>query len=84
MVSLVAYLNGDWDETRGGALAVWPAGADEGAGPAARIVPSSGGVVLMLSEEIPHQVEVTHEKRFGLAGWWRVNQTGLDRIDPLS
>ena len=52
--------------------------------PAARIFPEPGGVVLMLSEAIPHAVEVTNEKRLGLAGWWRVNQSGMDRIDPLS
>ncbi|MEQ8558960.1 MAG: 2OG-Fe(II) oxygenase [Henriciella sp.] len=84
VVSLVAYLNEDWDEVRGGALAVWPEGASEDQPPAARIIPEGGGVVLMLSETIPHQVEVTHEKRLGLAGWWRVNQSGIDRVDPLS
>ncbi|MGB3626685.1 MAG: 2OG-Fe(II) oxygenase [Henriciella sp.] len=84
VVSLVAYLNEDWDEACGGALAVWPEGADEEAPPAARIIPEGGGVMLMLSEAIPHSVEVTHEKRLGMAGWWRVNQSGMDRIDPLS
>ena len=84
VVSLVAYLNEDWDEARGGALAVWPEGAGESDAPAARIIPEPGGVVLMLSEAIPHAVEVTNEKRLGLAGWWRVNQSGMDRIDPLS
>ena len=84
VVSLVAYLNEDWDETRGGALAVWPEGAGDGSAPAARIMPEGGGVVLMLSEAIPHEVEVTHEKRLCLAGWWRVNQSGGDRIDPLN
>ena len=84
VVSLVAYLNEDWDEARGGALAVWNEGAADGADPAARIVPQPGGVMLMLSEAIPHEVEVTHETRYGLAGWWRVNQSGMDRIDPLS
>ena len=84
VVSLVAYLNKDWDETRGGALAVWNEGAGDTDAPAARIIPQPGGVMLMLSETIPHEVEVTHETRYGLAGWWRVNQSGMDRIDPLS
>lgn len=84
VVSLVAYLNEDWDEARGGALAIWPEGGSESDAPAARIIPEPGGVVLMLSEAIPHAVEVTNEKRLGLAGWWRVNQSGVDRIDPLS
>ncbi len=84
VVSLVAYLNEDWDEARGGALAVWDEGASEEDAPAARIIPQPGGVVLMLSEAIPHEVEVTQETRYGLAGWWRVNQSGVGRIDPLS
>lgn len=82
VVSLVAYLNEDWDEDRGGALAVWPEGADADIPPVARIIPEPGGVLLMLSEAIPHAVEVTHETRLGLAGWWRVNQSGAGRIDP--
>lgn len=84
VVSLVAYLNEDWDETRGGALAVWAEGAGPDDLPAARIIPEPGGVMFMLSEAIPHEVEVTHQTRYGLAGWWRVNQSGVDRIDPLS
>lgn len=84
VVSLVAYLNEDWDAAKGGALAIWPEGAEPADAPAARIIPEPGGVVLMLSEAIPHAVEVTNEKRLGLAGWWRVNQSGMDRIDPLS
>ncbi|WP_300376274.1 2OG-Fe(II) oxygenase [Henriciella sp.] len=84
VISLVAYLNEDWDEARGGALAVWNEGASDEDAPVARIIPEPGGVMLMLSEAIPHAVEVTREKRLGLAGWWRVNQSGMDRIDPLS
>ena len=84
VISLVAYLNDDWDEARGGALAVWREGASEDEPPCARILPAPGGVVLMLSEAIPHAVEITNEKRMGLAGWWRVNQSGPGRIDPLS
>ena len=84
VVSLVAYLNEDWDEARGGALAVWNEGAGDTEAPAARIIPQPGGVVLMLSEAIPHEVEVTQKTRYGLAGWWRVNQSGIGRIDPLS
>ena len=84
VVSLVAYLNEDWDAAHGGALTIWPEGAGSDTEPAMRVTPEGGGVVLMLSEAIPHAVEVTCEKRLGLAGWWRVNQSGMDRIDPLS
>lgn len=84
VISLVAYLTEDWDTAKGGALAIWPEAASETEAPLARITPEQGGVVLMLSEDIPHAVEVTNEKRMGLAGWWRVNQSAIDRIDPLN
>ncbi|WP_233355636.1 2OG-Fe(II) oxygenase [Henriciella litoralis] len=84
VISLVAYLTEDWHAEKGGALALWPAGAGDTDTPSDRVIPEAGGVVLMLSEDIPHAVEVTHEKRLGLAGWWRVNQSGVDRIDPIS
>ncbi len=84
VVSLVAYLTEDWTEAKGGALAIWPEGAGDDVAPATRIIPEAGGVVLMLSEDIPHAVETTREKRLGLAGWWRVNQSAIDRIDPLN
>ena len=82
VVSLVAYLNEDWDAGNGGALVIWPEGAGPEAAPAARISPNGSGVVLMLSETIPHEVEVTARRRLGLAGWWRVNQSAPGRVDP--
>ncbi len=50
VVSLVVYLNEDWTEESGGALVVWPEGADEAAEPVARILPERAGVVFMLSK----------------------------------
>jgi len=73
IVSIVVYLNEDWSPEDGGALVVWPEGAAESDAPAACIVPEGGGVVFMLSETIPHEVQSTARLRFGIAGWWRVN-----------
>ncbi|RAN42093.1 2OG-Fe(II) oxygenase [Hyphomonas sp. GM-8P] len=84
VVSLVVYLNEDWTEENGGALVVWPEGADETAQPAARILPERAGVVFMLSETVPHAVEVTQASRFGIAAWWRVNPSIQGQIDPLT
>ena len=84
VISLVVYLNEAWSDDLGGALVIWPEGADEGAAPAARLLPEGAGAVFMLSESVPHAVEVTQARRYGIAGWWRVNQSGDGRVDPLT
>jgi SM-20-related protein len=60
VVSLVAYLNEDWANEDGGSLAVWAA-------------PLAGTVVLMLSEQIPHEARVSRRDRRAIAGWFSVN-----------
>ena len=84
VVSLVVYLNEDWNAEDGGALVIWPEGAGETAGPAAHLLPERAGVVFMLSETIPHAVEVTQASRFAIAGWWRVNPSIQGQIDPVT
>ncbi|QPC43743.1 2OG-Fe(II) oxygenase [Kaustia mangrovi] len=84
VVSLVAYLNADWQAGDGGTLAIWPAGTggDAAAAPVAEVLPRAGTVVAMLSEEIPHEVRPAGRQRLSVAGWWRVNQMQGGRIDP--
>lgn len=94
VVSLVAYLNRDWTEDDGGRLAVWeqtPSGADgrpdlaglDTVPPAAELAPEGGGLVLMLSESIPHEVRLSHATRYAIAGWFRVNASVGGALDPL-
>jgi SM-20-related protein len=74
VVSLVAYLDADWQESDGGQLRVWLSPEDYG--PAVlTIVPAAGRIVLMLSEEIPHEVLPALRPRHAIAGWWRVSGT---------
>lgn len=84
VLSLVVYLNEDWADDKGGALVIWPERARETDAPSARLLPHGAGVAFMLSETVPHAVEVTHARRYAIAGWWRVNQSGDTRIDPIS
>lgn len=71
IVSMIAYLNEDWTSTDGGALAVW---AEGGFGePVAEVLPEAGTVVLMLSEEIPHEARVALRERRAIAGWFSLN-----------
>lgn len=72
VVSFVTYLDADWRAEDGGALNLWLRPDDEGA-PAASVIPKAGRVVLMLSEEIPHEVQPAHRPRHAIAGWWRLN-----------
>jgi SM-20-related protein len=84
VLSLVVYLNDGWTEDMGGALVIWPEGASDTDAPAARLLPEGAGVAFMLSETVPHAVEVTRARRYAIAGWWRVNQSGDTRVDPIS
>jgi SM-20-related protein len=84
VMSLVVYLNEDWRDDQGGALVIWPEGAGESGTPAAHLLPLGGGAAFMLSETIPHAVEVTRARRYAIAAWWRVNQSADKRVDPIS
>ena len=81
IVSLVAYLNREWQEGDGGELDIWRTPSDEGA-PAAKVAPRAGTIVLMLSEEIPHAVRPSLTVRRVIAGWFRVNASDSGRVDP--
>jgi SM-20-related protein len=72
VVSLVAYLDPDWRREDGGALRLWRAPDAEGEAEA-EVIPTAGRVVLMLSEQIPHEVLPARRPRHAIAGWWRVN-----------
>ena len=95
VVSLVAYLNEDWSDADGGQLAVWETTPLDETGrpelnrldalpPAAELQPSGGGLVLMLSEAIPHEVRLSHAVRYAIPGWFRVNASVGGALDPLS
>lgn len=83
IVSLVVYLNADWREADGGALAIFAPESPADAAPAARFLPLGGDAVFMMSEDVPHAVEHTAARRLAIAAWWRVNQSGAERVDPL-
>jgi SM-20-related protein len=80
VVSLVVYLDPGWRAEDGGALRLWTSPGDEGPA-AAEIVPQAGRVVLMMAEEIPHEVLPAHRPRHAIAGWWRVNASTGRSLD---
>jgi len=78
IVSLVIYLNRDWQPGDGGELLLY----DDVGGEAERIEPRAGTLVLMLSEEVEHEVLGTRVDRASIAGWYRLNSSTADLVDP--
>lgn len=81
VVSLVAWLNGDWQAGDGGELDLW-SGPDDTGPPVATLAPRGGDLLLMMSETIPHAVRETRVPRLGLAGWFRINPGVGGVLDP--
>ncbi|KAA9131052.1 2OG-Fe(II) oxygenase [Marinihelvus fidelis] len=76
VVSLVTYLNPDWQAGDGGELVLH---TDLGA---IHVPPAYRTVVLFLSEEMPHEVLPAARDRFSVAGWFRLNGSMGERVDP--
>ena len=76
VISLVCYLNEDWKEGDGGELVLY---TDPGP---VTVQPTYRTVVLFLSEEIPHEVRPAQRDRYSVAGWFRLNSSSPERVDP--
>jgi SM-20-related protein len=76
IVSLACYLNEDWTEGDGGELVLHTKLGEIAVQPVHRTV------VLFLSEEIPHEVKPARRDRYSVTGWFRLNSSGPDRVDP--
>ncbi|WP_417316841.1 2OG-Fe(II) oxygenase [Emcibacter sp.] len=77
ILSLVAYLNHDWQPGDGGELLMYPGGG--GRAPVA-VAPAFGTLAVFLSEEMPHEVLPCRSERLSIAGWFRVRPIEI----PLS
>ena len=73
VLSTVLYLNPDWSREDGGLLRIFDpeSGVTE-----AEVLPEFGTLAAFLSEEIPHEVALSHRERFSIAGWHRCNDLG--------
>lgn len=76
IVSLVCYLNADWVPGDGGELRLY---ADD---MTVTVPPAFRSLVLFLSEEILHEVLPANRERWSVAGWFRLNQSRPERVDP--
>ena len=81
VISLIVYLNRDWNPADGGELVLYQPGADQDP---IRVTPTFGTVVAFLSEDFPHEVLTARRDRFSIAGWYRLNSSHPERVDPPS
>ncbi len=79
VLTVVAYLNSGWDSADGGELVLYK-DADDQEG--IKVTPLMGTLAVFLSEEFPHEVLPAKRDRYAIAGWYRVNTSTADRIDP--
>jgi SM-20-related protein len=79
VLSVVAYFNSGWTATDGGELVIYENDHDK---EGVKVVPLFGTVVTFLSEEFPHEVLAANRERYSIAGWFRINASVFDRIDP--
>jgi SM-20-related protein len=83
VLSLVVYLNPGWQREDGGELLMHLEGQGGGGLDATlRVLPVMGSLVVFLSEDFPHEVLPARRDRYAIAGWYRVNSSRPDRVDP--
>ena len=70
VLSLILYLNTNWDKADAGEFLLYQKAGNQ---PIQTIIPKLGTLVLFLSEQFPHEVLKAHRPRFSLAGWFRAN-----------
>ena len=79
ILSIVVYLNPGWLPEDGGELVLYhPDDFEKGI----KVTPLMGTVVTFLSEEFPHEVLASQRDRYSIAGWFRLNASTGNRVDP--
>ncbi|SFG70743.1 2OG-Fe(II) oxygenase [Neptunomonas qingdaonensis] len=78
ILTTVFYLNEQWGDTDGGDLVIYDL-ADQ---TLLQVKPEAGTLVVFLSDEFPHEVKKTFRDRYSIAGWFRVNNSSVNRADP--
>jgi SM-20-related protein len=78
VLTTVFYLNKNWLEEQGGNLVIYNTKSDY----PLHVKPEAGTLVIFLSDEFPHEVKETYSDRYSIAGWFRVNNSSINRVDP--
>jgi len=78
-VTTVLYLNSHWNSDDGGELVMYtPDDTHE----LQRVQPMFGRLVIFLSDRFPHEVLPAKKDRYSIAGWFRINATTGNFVDP--
>ena len=70
VVTTVYYLNSEWNENDGGELVVY----DEEDVCLAKVMPKANTLVVFLSDKFFHEVLPAKQRRYSIAGWFRVDR----------
>lgn len=79
VLSTVLYLNDDWKSADAGQLCLY----NQSGTNLITVLPSLGTLVIFLSENFPHEVLAANRERYSIAGWFRVNNSHSNSIDPI-
>lgn len=87
VLSVVVYLNPHWASSDGGELVIYDKNTPSSVvvdNSKITVIPSFGTIVVFLSEEFPHEVLAAKRDRYSIAGWFRLNNSIANNIDPPS
>lgn len=79
VLSLVTYLNPRWHADNGGELVIYENAQDT---VGIKVLPELGTVTVFLSEEFEHEVKPALCDRYSIAGWFRINTSKAEKVDP--
>ena len=85
VLSVVVYLNPNWSAEDGGELIIYPPKSAQSSvidNGKITVTPNFGTIVVFLSEEFPHEVLPALRDRYAIAGWFRLNTSIANNIDP--
>lgn len=87
VLSVVVYLNQQWVSSDGGELVIYAKNSGNtsvATNNKITVTPNFGTVVVFLSEQFPHEVLPAKRDRYSIAGWFRLNNSIANNIDPPS
>lgn len=85
ILTVVVYLNRRWSAEDGGELVIYDKQLSSSSVVDNRkvtVIPGFGTIVVFLSEEFVHEVLPAMRDRYSIAGWFRLNNSIANNIDP--
>ncbi len=70
VVTTVYYLNKEWNQRDGGELFIY----NKENNLIKKVLPKQNTLVVFMSEEFPHAIDITKKDRYSIAGWYRIDK----------